>query len=158
MKLSEFKDILYSIDSLSFFLENGNQIDPHFHITEIGEVKKRFIDCGGQTRNENYINMQLWHANDYEHRLSPKKTIEVIELSESKLDLNDLEIEVEYQSDTIGKYSLFFNGNVFVLLNKLADCLDKDKCGISPQIEKENISLSSLNSSSSTCEPGSGCC
>ena len=157
MKLSEFKNILHSLDSLSFFLENGNQVDPHFHITEIGETKKRFIDCGGEIRTENYTNMQLWHANDFDHRLSPQKTIEVIELSQSKLNLGDFEIEVEYQSETIGKYSLFFNGNVFVLLNKLTDCLDKDKCGIPTPI-KEKVSLSNLNTSSPTCSPDSGCC
>jgi len=42
----------------------------------------------------------------------------IIKLSEDKLGIEDAEIEVEYQSDTIGKYDLGFNGNTFVLKNK----------------------------------------
>jgi hypothetical protein len=35
---------------------------------------KNFIDCGGKVRNETVVNFQLWNANDFEHRLKPKKT------------------------------------------------------------------------------------
>jgi hypothetical protein len=34
------------------------------------------------------------------------------------MDIEDHEIEVEYQDITIGKYDLDFNGKNFVLLNK----------------------------------------
>jgi hypothetical protein len=29
------------------------------------------------------VNFQLWDANDFEHRLKPKKTLDIIELSEN---------------------------------------------------------------------------
>jgi hypothetical protein len=35
--------------------------------------------------------------------------------------------EVEYQSDTIGKYDLDFNGKNFTLVNKQTACLAEDQ-------------------------------
>lgn len=61
------------------------------------------------------MNFQLWNADDFEHRLKPNKLLNIIKLSEEKLGIGDFEIEVEYQSDTIGKYDLDFNGKTFVL-------------------------------------------
>jgi DNA-directed RNA polymerase subunit L len=39
------------------------------------------------------------------------------------MGIEDYEIEVEYQAETIGKYDLSFNGKDFTLLNKLTACL-----------------------------------
>ena len=50
--------------------------------------------------------------------LSKKKLLEIIELSEKTLKLDNFEIEVKYQSDTIGKFGLDFNGTSFLLTNK----------------------------------------
>ena len=66
----------------------------------------------------------------------------------------DLEIEVEYQDSTIGKYGLTFNGENFVLQSKTTNCLAEDKCGI--QKIKPKVSLSKLKNEN--CSPGSGCC
>jgi hypothetical protein len=132
-----------------FQLENGTFIPEHFHVTEVGMVTKNFIDCGGIMRNEKIANFQLWNANDFEHRLKPSKLLNIIKLSEQKLCIEDLEIEVEYQSETIGKYGLEFKNNIFVLTNKQTDCLAKDNCGI-PQ-EELQINITS-------CKPGDGCC
>tara|TARA_B100001094_G_scaffold312927_1_gene350146 strand:- start:704 stop:952 length:249 start_codon:yes stop_codon:yes gene_type:complete len=76
---------------------------------EIGEVNKNFIDCGGIKRSESIINFQLWTTDDFNHLLSAEKLKTIIELSEKELSLKDDEIEVEYQSETIGKYKLYFN-------------------------------------------------
>ena len=106
-------------------------------------------------RNEEVVNFQLWNANDYDHRLHPEKLLNIIELSEKVLGIGDFEIEVEYQAETIGKYSLDFDGKRFLLLNKQTDCLAQDKCGI--PVEKQKIRLSEMNNGSS-CTPGGGCC
>jgi len=156
MKLSEFKNIISSTETIRFQLENKETIPEHFHITEMGIVSKEFIDCGGTLRNEKVINFQLWYANDFDHRLSTQKVIDIIYIAEKKLPIEDLEIEVEYQKSTIGKYSLEFNGNYFVLKSKSTACLDEDKCGI-PN-EKLNVSLSNLNNNSTSCSSESGCC
>ncbi len=152
MKLSAFKEVLKSKLTIGFELPNGTMVPNHFHVTEVGQINKRFIDCGGTVRNENVVNFQLWEANDYDHRLHPEKLVNIIELSEKVLEIEDAEIEVEYQGETIGKYGLEYEGGNFLLTSKLTDCLAKDKCGI-PE-EKLKVPLSNLNS----CTPGSGCC
>jgi Family of unknown function (DUF6428) len=157
MKLSEIKTKLAELNSVDFELQNGTKVPDHFHVTEVGVVHKHFIDCGGTIRNEKMANFQLWNANDTDHRLKPQKLLNIIELSENKLGLEDLEIEVEYQMETIGKYGLEFNGKSFVLMPKFTDCLASDSCGI-PQ-EKKKVRLSEIPvNNNSCCSPDSNCC
>jgi len=157
MKLSEVKQILPNIEQLIFQLPNGEFVPTHFHVTEVGEITKKFIDCGGKLRNEKVINFQLWNADDYNHRLHPEKLLHIIELSEKTLNLEDLEIEVEYQAETIGKFGLDFINNNFKLTSKQTDCLAKDNCGV--ESKKEKLPLSSLaTNESSCCAPDSNCC
>ena len=154
MKLSNIKEILPTLENVEFQLENGTFVPEHFHVTEVGVITKHFIDCGGAIRNEKVVNFQLWNANDFEHRLKPTKLLNIIKLSEEKLDIEDAEIEVEYQSETVGKYDLNFNGKHFVLKNKQTACLASDACGI--PAEKQKVKLSELNNA--CCTPNSGCC
>lgn len=154
MKLSDIKEILPTLDNVEFQVENGTFVPEHFHVTEVGIITKHFIDCGGKIRNEKVVNFQLWNANDFEHRLKPTKLLNIIKLSEDKLGMEDAEIEVEYQAETIGKYDLDFNGKHFVLKNKQTACLASDACGI--PAEKQRIKLSTL--SNACCTPNSGCC
>jgi len=154
MKLSKIKEILPTLNNVEFQLENGTFVPEHFHVTEIGQITKHFIDCGGVIRTEKAVNFQLWDANDYNHRLKPTKLLNIIKLSEEKLSIEDAEIEVEYQNETIGKFDLDFNGKHFILKNKQTACLASDACGI--PIEKQKVKLSELNST--CCTPNSGCC
>ncbi len=156
MKLSEIKSALSKVNEVTFALPNGEQVPPHFHVTEVGNIQKHFIDCGGTIRKESVINFQLFTATDYDHRLSVQKLRSIIQLSEEKLGLENHEIEVEYQGDTIGKYGLEFKNGVFILISTQTDCLAKDKCG-TPQ-EKPRLRLSTLQAQESSCAPGSGCC
>ena len=157
MKLSDIKQILPSLENVEFQLENGSFVPEHFHVTEVGMITKNFIDCGGVIRSEKVVNFQLWNADDFEHRLKPGKLLDIIKLSEDKLWIEDSEIEVEYQSETIGKYDLEFNGKTFVLKNKTTACLAQDACGI--PTEKVKLNLSELQSNQAAhCTPESGCC
>lgn len=156
MKLSQIKTILSTANAVNFVLPNGTFVPEHFHVTEIGLVTKHFIDCGGTVRTEKTVNFQLWDAKDVEHRLKPQKLINIIALSEKVLAIEDLDIEVEYQSETIGKYGLDFNGKDFVLVATQTACLAQDQCGI-PQ-EKQKVSLSTLENQTACCTPGGGCC
>ena len=157
MKLSEVKKSLESATDVNFVLPNGKMVPSHFHVTEVGIISKYFIDCGGTVRDEKVANFQLWEAQDFDHRLKPQKLIGIISLSEKVLGLEDLDVEVEYQSDTIGKYGLEFNGKDFVLTTKQTNCLASDKCGI--PADKLKVNLSELEKSSAACcTPGGGCC
>ena len=151
MTVSEIKTILTSISSVDFVLENGDSVPSHFHVTEVGAVSKHFIDCGGTVRTEEKTNFQLWSAADVDHRLKPQKLLNIIRLSEQKLGIRDTEIEVEYQSDTIGKYGLDFNGREFVLTALHTACLANDKCGIT---EPDH----SPKEKAACCTPGGACC
>lgn len=155
MKLSEIKSILKTAESVDFQLENGSHVPENFHVTEVGIITKYFIDCGGTVRSEKVANFQLWDANDFDHRLKPSKLLSIIGLSEKILGMEDLDIEVEYQSDTIGKYDLGFNGKNFILQSKKTACLAMENCGI--PTPKAKISLADL-ANAGTCTPGGGCC
>ncbi|MDV7140421.1 DUF6428 family protein [Maribacter sp. TH_r10] len=155
MRLSKIKEILGKSETLAFELPNGELVPRHFHVTEVGKVTKNFIDCGGTVRKEEVVNFQLWQADDYDHRLHPEKLVHIIELSEKVLGIGDLEIEVEYQGDTIGKFGLDHDGTNFLLTTKQTDCLAKDNCGI-PAV-KPKLKLSEIQAATS-CAPGSGCC
>jgi len=150
MTLSEIKIHLEKMSTLNFILPNGTFVPKHFHVTEVGAITKKFIDCGGTIREEKVVNFQLWEANDFDHRLAPQKLLDIIKLSEDKLGLENGEIEVEYQSDTIGKYGIDFDGTNFLLIAKQTACLAPDNCGI----PVEQL----VSTSNSTCTPGSGCC
>lgn len=156
MKLSEIKEILAKAESVNFKLGNGTMVPEHFHVTEVGIVSKDFIDCGGIVRHEKVANFQLWDANDFEHRLKAGKLLNIISLSEKVLGMEDLEIEVEYQAETIGKYDLGHDGDNFLLLAKQTACLAPDQCGV--PAEKPKIQMMNLASSDAVCTPGGGCC
>lgn len=155
MKLSEFKSALTGLHQLVFVQSNGLLVPAHFHITEAAFNTKHFIDCGGVERSEKSISFQLWLADDFEHRLSPEKLLQIIGIYEAKINAEDLEVEIEYQSETIGKFGLALRDGQFVLMPKFTNCLAPDACGIpAAKIKRPMAELKS----SSCCTPGSGCC
>ena len=158
MKLSEVKKSLENVQEVRFVLPNGTFVPVHFHVTEVGVITKNFIDCGGTVREEKVVNFQLWEANDFDHRLAPQKLKDIIELSEKVLNLQDGEVEVEYQQATIGKFHLSFDGVNFLLEVTQTNCLAQDKCGIPADILREPQDTKSQEKIQNTCTPGGGCC
>ncbi len=158
MKLSEIKKQLQQLKTIAFQLPNGELVPSHFHVTEVGRISKHFIDCGGAVRKDEVVSFQLWEADDYDHRLHPEKLLHIIEVSENKLEIPDLEIEVEYQMpETIGKFSLDFDGTNFLLISKVTDCLAKDNCGVPTEKTKVKIGKG-IQDEASCCGPNSSCC
>lgn len=152
MKLSEFKSCLHQNEPVRFQLPDGSFVPAHFHITEAGLVTKHFIDCGGTVRKESAVTMQLWSADDLDHRLSGGKLAGILRKAEPLLTGDDLDIEIEYQSGTIGKYGVEFEDHHFRLTQKETDCLAKETCGITPQKVTANMETATL------CVHGGGCC
>lgn len=151
MLLSEFKKHLLGVDEVTFLKPDGTFVPKHFHITEVGQIDKRFIDCGGTVRSESSTSMQLWESVDTWHRIDPSKLTSIIDLSIEKLKIEDHEIEIEYQADTIGKYGVEFENGRFQLTIKNTACLASDLCGI-PSLK--NV----VEKVQSCCTPGGGCC
>jgi Family of unknown function (DUF6428) len=155
MKLSELKNALSVVSKLNFVQLNGKPIPAHFHITEVGLSSKHFMDCGNKIHVEKWANLQIWVSMDLYHRLKPSALLKIIESSQPILGDEDLEIEVEYQTDTIGKYGLTLDGENFVLVAKNTDCLAQAVCGV-PKIKQKMVELVTMNSA--CCTPGGGCC
>ncbi len=152
MKLSQVKEALNEIETVAFELPNGKEVPAHFHLTEIGNIHKQFMDCGGTMRSETKVSFQLWTSTDIDHRLRADKLQRIIDLAKDKISLEDALVEVEYQGDTIEKYGLEFDGKKFLLTTMKTDCLAQDQCGI--PIQKEKKQLSEL--AGACCPPG--CC
>ncbi len=153
MWLSDFKQTLVELDTLKFQLPNGQFVPVHFHITEVGIVTRNYIDCGGMLRKENKLNLQLWVASDTDHRLKPKNVLDILQLSKKQLGYSNIEVEIEYQQSTIGRYELDFDGAVFQLINTQTACLAPDQCGIPQEKTRVRISANGLS-----CNPDSDCC
>ena len=157
MLLSTVKKHLQQATAVQFKVQHAQAVPPHFHITEIGLVTKSFIDCGGKIRNETTVNFQLWNANDIDHRITPATFLHIIELAQNKLMITDGEVEVEYQTETIGKFGLDFDGNSFILTSKQTACLAMENCGIDA-ITNNKMVKNIIDKTSACCTPGGGCC
>ena len=158
MILSQFKTELQSLEQFQIHLPNGAFVPAHFHITEMGLLTKNFIDCGNTIREEKRVTFQVWFAGDLEHRLAPAKVLKIIEASKSLLGDSDLELEVEYQTETtIGKFGLdFVNGN-FKLLPTETTCLAQDHCGI--PADKMKVKIGEWKAKETACcSTESNCC
>ena len=154
MNIEQFKNHLESLEKIYFQLPSKALVPSHFHVTEVAKLEKHFVDCGGHFRKEEKICLQLWQANDYDHRLHPEKLIGIISTAQHSLNLKNVEVEVEYQGNTIETYTLDFKDGIFYLVAKQTDCLAKEQCGI-PE-KKPKLRLNQLTTN--PCEPNSGCC
>lgn len=162
MKLSEFKNHLSASTKLNFMLPEGLLVPDHFHITEAGLVTKHFIDCGGTVRDEKKISFQIWTSVDTDHRLEPSKLLAIISKYEQVIDTEDLDVEFEYQHETINKYGLNFNNGYYVLTNTKTACLAEEACGL-PSFDASSALATKVatvltTKASSSCAPNSGCC
>ena len=162
MRLSEVKSFLSNREQFTIQLPDGTAVESHFHVTEIGETTKSFVDCGGTLRRERHVTFQLWSASDYDHRLHPEKLVKIIAMAEDALGLGDLDVQVEYQGrQTIEVYGLAVDGDILQLRPKTTDCLALEACDLPAATSKgkKQVSLNQLIATNSgACTPGGGCC
>ena len=59
--------------AVHLMLPDGDFVPAHFHVTEVGRVHKDFIDCGGTVRSATTCVLQVWVADDTDHRLDTTK-------------------------------------------------------------------------------------
>ncbi|MGJ8696441.1 MAG: DUF6428 family protein [Verrucomicrobiaceae bacterium] len=122
-------------------LPGGEAVPQHFHVTEIGGVRKDFIDCGGTQRVSSCCLIQCWVATDVEHRIVAEKFLGILNLGKKVLAGDFLPVEVEYEEGVISQYPLkeievTYEAVVLRLMTKHTDCLAKEKCGI-PEAEED---------------------
>lgn len=140
MNFSQLKKIIEDNlnKKINFIFKNTSNIVPeNFHITEIGRLNKIFIDCGGQARESFKCVIQLWVANDFDHRMSTTKFKSILDIAEQNLFSNfcNLDVNIEFQQESLSYYFLsdfFATEDVvsFYLDVINTDCLAKSKCGL----------------------------
>ena len=151
MTIHEFNQHLQSNSStpIAFQLPDGGFIPAHFHITEVGHVTKRFIDCGGKVHDKtDTCLLQTWMSDhDLEHRLDAGTFAKILHLGQQVLPHDDLDVEIEYEDCAVTQFpikSAFLSGDHIdiQLGEKHTDCLAKERCGIDGNScgtnEKEN--------------------
>lgn len=147
--------------AVAFVLPGGSAIPAHFHITEVGYVAKRFIDCGGTRRIQESCLLQTWVHDDIEHRLHAGKLAEIFTQAGDILPSSDLPVEVEHELDSVAQFtvesSAALNGRlVFQLGTKHTDCLARGIC--LPGECAPTSAPAAQPKESSCCDPKSGCC
>ena len=147
MTVAEFRMALLAQPGLAlrFRLPTGGLTPIHMHLTEVARVEKRFIDCGGTVRTQASARLQLWTADDTDHRVDCAKGAQVLERGAALLGSTDLPLEVEHDFPLLTVFpvvgSVVEDGaRVFLLSALKADCLAPEIC--TPK----------------ACQPGGGCC
>jgi hypothetical protein len=162
MTIAEFLNHLRANTDLRLSLRfpDGKTIEPHFHITEVGHVTKRFIDCGGTTRTQETCLLQTWVHDDVDHRLTAGKLATIFDRAGEVLPNHDLPLEIEHETTVVAQFpvedaEIIDNVLIFQCGQKHTDCLARGIClpnECAPTPPKRNFSLTP------GCDPDSGCC
>ena len=137
MKVAEFRAVLaaHPDAKMHWMLPDRSFVPEHYHITEVGRVQKDFIDCGGTIRSLASCLLQIWVADDKDHRLETTKLAKIMEVAGPVLASDELPVEVEYEAGTISQYPVAGvevtpAGLLFYLSTKHTACLAPEKCGV----------------------------
>jgi hypothetical protein len=159
MKISQLTTLLDAQADKPFrlVLPGENVVPASFHITEVGHITKKFIDCGGKLHTVQNCLLQAWIGPDTDHRLYAGKMAGVLNLARAKgvlPDGEDLDVEIEYEDAAISQYTIedFTVTESAVDLSlaaKHTDCLAKEICLPSLPMAGEALGCG--------CGP-SGCC
>jgi hypothetical protein len=159
MKLSELTSLLASHPDRHFRirLPEGDAVPLSFHVTEIGHVRKTFLDCGGTKRETNTCQLQIWVGEDYDHRIETGKMAGILEKGKTILTDDTVPVEIEYEDQVISQYTIHDHAItdeavILELAHKHTECLAPELCGL-PAITR----LPALGEKTSCCGPGKSC-
>jgi hypothetical protein len=132
---------------LTVLWPDGDPIEAHFHVTEVGRVQKDFVDCGGTVRRTVTCLLQTWVEDDVEHRLTAGKLLKAFDHARPVLVTEDMPVELEYEACNVIQFKVTAivpesDRLVIQLAGKHTDCLAKEVCG----------------SSAPTASAAAGCC
>jgi hypothetical protein len=133
--LSEFKAALAVAPSLPLTVvwTDGEPIEAHFHVTEVGRVQRDFVDCGGTIRQVVTCLLQTWVGEDIDHRITAGKLLKAFDHAAPILRGEDLPVELEYETCNVVQLvvtSIEQERERFVIQlgSKHTDCLAKELC------------------------------
>lgn len=137
MTINQFCSVLeeHPSEKMHWMLPDKSFVPVHYHITEVGRVQKDFIDCGGTVRSLVSCLLQVWVADDTDHRLDTTKLLGIMRAAGVVLQSDDLPMEVEYEDGAVSQYPIGGvestpSGLLFYLGTKHTACLAPDKCGV----------------------------
>lgn len=158
MTVSQFTKLLreHPRHTLHFVLSDGSAIPSHYHITEVGHASKTFLDCGGKKHRSESCLLQVWIADDTDHRLRANKLLDIFERASELIDDPQLPVEIEHEAPvltqlTIERHDVQPDALTFHLSYKQTDCLAKDIC-------LPDFSLPAIPGQKNSCDPAAGCC
>lgn len=161
MNVAEFISHLqqHAEKPLLLVLPDGGLVPAHFHITEVGHVLKRFVDCGGTRRTLETCLLQTWVHDDLDHRLSAGKLATIFQHSQDVLPHHELPVEVEHEDGVVAQFpveeAMLYEGALaFRLGVKHTDCLARGIC--LPGECKPTTPTVEAKAATSCC--GTGCC
>jgi hypothetical protein len=137
MNLAEFRSQLAAHPDLPMViaLPDGTRAPFHFHVTEVGHITKRFVDCGGKFRSSETCVLQTWTGvtDDDGHRLTAGKLAKILDLAGSILPSAEIPVEIEHEAGVISQYPVegiaAVDGVLTVQLTaKHTDCLAREQC------------------------------
>jgi len=143
-------------------LPDGGSVPAHFHITEVGHIAKRFVDCGGVFRASETCVLQTWmrsSGHDDGHRLTAGRLAMILDLANPIVPSDELPVEVEYEHGLVSQFPLarVVTEDAVVLLQlglKRTDCLAKSRCGCGA----DEAGAIAQEKESEACCAGPGCC
>lgn len=135
IKVSALKAALAAAPDLPITVvwTDGDPIEPHFHVTEVGRVQKDFVDCGGTVRRLVTCLLQTWVGDDTDHRITGGKLLKAFAHAAPVLGTEDLPVELEYETCNVVQLVVASvrqepNRLVLQLGSKHTDCLAKEIC------------------------------
>jgi hypothetical protein len=157
MTLSELKILLAEHSGLHFRirLPDGEPVPLSFHVTEVGRVRKTFLDCGGTLRESVTCQLQVWVGPDYDHRIETGKMAAILNKAKAYLPDESVPVEVEYEDRVISQYTitgheLTDEAVILSLAHKHTECLAPELCGLPP--------LPGASKTKAPCCGPTGCC
>jgi len=135
MTVSTLQTVLSTAPQLpiSVVWPDGEAIEAHFHVTEIGRVQRDFVDCGGTVRRVVTCLLQTWVGEDVDHRITGEQLLKAFAHAVPILGGEDLPAELEYESCNVVQLKVVSAGAesgalVIRLGKKHTDCLAKELC------------------------------
>ena len=148
MNFANFHQLLddHPDHGITLALPNGTEAPPHFHVTEVGAISKAFLDCGGKHHSEDFCVLQVWVADDYDHRIKAGKLATILDKARELFSSSEVPVEFEHEAPVLTRLPIESHlvGDdkiTFTLKLKKADCLAKELC-----LPKRDFSLPDIPS------------
>jgi hypothetical protein len=155
LSLQQLVEALNKADGriVRFELPTTSLLSPHVHVTEVARLDKKFVDCGGTIRMDSSCRLQIYQADDTEHRITAAKFAQILAKGAGLLGSSALPVEAEAEAEA--PYL-----SVFPVI---ATRLEEKQVVISLGMRHtaclaEDVCFPANLQNKSACAPGSGCC